>query len=91
MNKTTEALKLAKKALERSTPLYLSQINLDRNMEAMTAIREALAQEEKLPDNCEWIDGEVPPEGERVRIQASGEHWFVKNGRYYRCIGGEMK
>ena len=48
MSKTTEALKLAKKALERSTPLHLSQINLDRNMEAMTAIREALAEQEKL-------------------------------------------
>lgn len=44
-----------------------------------------MTQEEILPDNFEWVDGTTPQEGERMRIQANGETWFVKNGRYYRC------
>jgi hypothetical protein len=95
MNKTIESLKLAEEALNRSCGAIsvlagmgseTAQKLLEENVNVIDAIREALAQEEKLPDNCEWVEGAVPPKGERVRIQANGEHWFVKNGKYYRCI-----
>ena len=90
MNKTVNALKLAEEAL---IALKYDRYPFDwpdDDEKALAAIREALAQEEKLPDNCEWIDEAVPPEGECMRIQASGEAWFVKNGRYYRVIAKEL-
>jgi len=44
-----------------------------------------MTQDKILSNGFELVDGAVPPEGERMRIQANGEMWFVENGRYYRC------